>query len=84
MPRSVRNFWIELNVDGRTSRVETGPVSKDGGFSLSILVRNEGSILEKHMEVQGRAMMNGDLVVTAAVVRDRQTVGKELVLKSRR
>ena len=43
MPRNVRNFWLELNVDGR-SPVETGPKAKDGGFSLRILIRNEGCI----------------------------------------
>lgn len=44
MPRNVRNFWLELTVDGKTSRVETGPQSKDGGFQLTIKMRDEGDI----------------------------------------
>jgi len=43
MPRNVRNFWIEADVDGRTS-IGAGPKSKDGGFSLSIFMRDKGSI----------------------------------------
>ena len=41
MPRNVR---IELDVDGKASRVETGPKSKTGGFSLIIRQRDGGSI----------------------------------------
>lgn len=46
MPRNVRNFWIELSVDGRTSRIAAGPVRKDGGFELRILQRSRGDIVE--------------------------------------
>ncbi len=45
MPRNVRNFWLELDVDGKRTRVETGPQSKDGGFSLDVKMRDEGGIV---------------------------------------
>lgn len=45
MPRNVRNFWIELNIDGKKTQIATGPIRKDGGFSLSIKMRDRGEIL---------------------------------------
>lgn len=44
MPRNVRNYWLELEIDGRKTRVETGPRAKDGGFSLNIYMRNKGNV----------------------------------------
>ena len=38
----MRNFWLELNIDGKKTPFEGGPKAKDGGFSLRILVRNKG------------------------------------------
>lgn len=64
MPRNVRNFWIELSVDGKQERVETGPRSKDGGFSLTILQRDRGSIVMA-MRVGGRVTSDGRLVLEA-------------------
>lgn len=45
MPRNVRNFWVNLNVDGR-SNVETGPASKDGGMWAKFLIRSNGDIAD--------------------------------------
>jgi hypothetical protein len=44
MPRNVRNFWLSLSVDGKRTKVETGPVSKSGGFDLEIRMRDRGGI----------------------------------------
>ncbi len=44
MPRNVRNFWLELEVDGKKSKVATGPVAKDGGFQLKVLQRDNGEV----------------------------------------
>jgi hypothetical protein len=44
MPRCVRNFWIEAQIDGRKSPFASGPKRKDGGFSLKIYMRNKGAI----------------------------------------
>lgn len=46
MPRNVRNFWIELWVDGRKTKIATGPVRKSGGFKLKVFQRNRGEIVE--------------------------------------
>ncbi len=50
--RNVRNFWITLNVDGEATTVATGPSGADGGFSLSILMRDHGGAVEA-MRVAG-------------------------------
>ena len=44
MPRNVRNFWLELEVDGKKTKVATGPVGKDGGFCLIVKQRDEGEV----------------------------------------
>lgn len=62
MPGNVRNFWIELDVDGSKSRVETGPRGKDGGFTLVVLMRDSGGIV-RALEVVGHAWPDGRLVV---------------------
>lgn len=45
-PRCVRNFWIELEVDGKKERIATGPRSSGGGFRLTIKMRVGGEIEE--------------------------------------
>jgi len=59
MPRNVRNFWIELDVDGRKSTVETGPRSRDGGFELTIYQRHKGEV-RRALEVRGYGDFSGD------------------------
>jgi hypothetical protein len=53
MPRNVRNFWIQLDVDGRKERIATGPRNKDGGFEMQILMREDGCISDKRVEIRG-------------------------------
>ena len=79
MPRNVRNFWIELSVDGRDSTVETGPVRKDGGFEMTIRMRDQGSISPKTMRIVGTEN-NGSLQLLAFTNDDVPN----LVLESKR
>ena len=64
MPRNVRNFWIELEVDGKKTPIATGPVSADGGFNIRIRMRNKGDIYEKYVYIKGSAQ-DGRLLLTA-------------------
>lgn len=64
MPRNVRNFWIELDVDGSKSRVETGPRNKEGGFSMVIRQRDGGDI-STALVLRGYVLSNGQLVLDA-------------------
>lgn len=63
MPRNVRNFWVELSVDGRQSRVGTGPRSKDGGFELTVQVRDDGDILDA-LHIRGYRGSNNELILS--------------------
>ena len=64
MPRVVRNFWIETEVDGRETRTETGPKNKDGGFEITIRMREDGSIITP-MKIRGYVNPKGQLVLQA-------------------
>jgi hypothetical protein len=44
MPRNVRNWWIELDVDGKKIDINTGPRSKSGGFNINIWQRDMGAV----------------------------------------
>ena len=63
MPQNVRNFWIELSVDGKQTRVATGPRGKDGGFELTIRQRDKGDIITGMM-IRGYADLD-KLVIEA-------------------
>lgn len=63
MPRNVRNFWIELNVDGKRTRIATGPRNKDGGFELTVYQRDKGDV-RKALYLSGYAHSDGLLRLT--------------------
>lgn len=44
MPRSVRNFWIDGDVDGGRKSLSGGPRARDGGISLTLYQRNDGDV----------------------------------------
>lgn len=52
--RAVRNWFINLAVDGRQSADATGPKAKDGGFSLEIIQRDRGDAV-RVMRIEGFA-----------------------------
>ena len=61
-PRKVRNFWIRAAIDGRKSILAGGPRSRDGGMSLTLFQRREGSALTS-LEISCRSTSAGVLVV---------------------
>jgi hypothetical protein len=69
MARVVRNFWIDLSVDGRSSDLSGGPRSKDGGISGTIYIRDEGGI-RRAVELSGLARSDGTLVLEIEPARD--------------
>ena len=58
MPRNVRNFWVDAEIDGRRTYLSGGPQRKDGGFTLSVKVRDRGGIA-KALLVSGRVLSDG-------------------------
>ena len=63
--RNVRNFWIEIEVDGHTSKVAVGPAAADGGFNMTIRQRSNNMVTTTAM-LHGRAMQNGQLILEIA------------------
>lgn len=57
---ALRNFWIELDVDGRKTPIATGPSRKDGGFSLDVHMRYHGDSLHV-LTVEGQVDPDGAL-----------------------
>jgi len=44
MPRNVRPSWCVLEVEGRKSRIATGPVARTGMMEANFSMRDHGSI----------------------------------------
>lgn len=44
MPRNVRNFWIDVDIDGRETKLSGGPVAADGGMDVTLSVREGGAV----------------------------------------
>ncbi len=40
MPRNVRNFWVEVEIDGYKHMLKGGPRNKNGGFNLKVYQRD--------------------------------------------
>lgn len=62
MPRCVRNFWVELDVDGRSS-IAAGPRAKEGGFLINIKQRDIG-LVTNAATITGTVLECGSLVLT--------------------
>ena len=41
---AVRNFWIEVEIDGRKTKLTGGPTGKSGGMRINIYQRSNGEI----------------------------------------
>ena len=61
MPRCVRNFWLNAQIDGRRSAFASGPRSACGGFSLAVFYRDRGTVA-RPLRVTGRCI-DGRLVL---------------------
>jgi hypothetical protein len=66
---AMRNFWIRAAIDGRANDLQGGPMRKDGGFSVTVYVRNAGESV-RALDISGRADDEGHLTLW---VRDGET-----------
>lgn len=62
-PRVVRNFWIELEVDGKKEKIATGPKNSGGGFRCAIKVRENGAVSDKELRIDGQVTSTGRLLL---------------------
>ena len=65
--RNVRNWWLELEVDGAVSKVATGPRGKEGGFTLRVSQRDQGGVLRDAVVLRGVPQSDGTLVLTVGI-----------------
>lgn len=42
---AVRNFWVEADIDGRSTKLAGGPAAKNGGMTVVIKQREECQII---------------------------------------
>jgi len=64
MPRFVKPFYLEGQVDGIKTPIKVGPKSSGGGFHLNIFQRDSGGVLHV-LRLEG---INGDDGLTLYVV----------------
>lgn len=50
---AVHNFYLKAQIDGRKTSLQGGPRNKNGGFDLTIYIRNKGGI-EEALTILGR------------------------------
>jgi hypothetical protein len=80
-PRNVRNFWIEGSVDGLKKDISTGPKSANGGFHLTISMRENGEISDMRVHIRGQVI--GDELVIQGWVEGSDNSG-EIKLETKR
>lgn len=73
MPRNVRNFWIEADIDGRKSAFSGGPQSATGGIDITIKQRDGGSIITA-ARITGRVTSEGVIVLEMATADDSRRI----------
>ena len=81
MPRCVRNFWVECEVDGKETRFASGPRSKDGGFLLRVKVRDNGSVTHAlsvtgYVDSQGKLILESDERVNFGIIHNEYNTRK--------
>jgi len=59
---TLRNFWLHGLIDGRRTDLTGGPRSKDGGFDLTIAVR-DGNVSMTALRIRGHAARDGKLTI---------------------
>lgn len=63
--KTVRNFWLEAEVDGKATKIAGGPRSKRGGMKIRLLNRENGKISGRSIEIECKLNEKGELVVVA-------------------
>lgn len=39
---SIRPFWVDVDIDGRSTNLQGGPRARDGQMNVSLLIRDGG------------------------------------------
>jgi len=60
MPKNVRNFWVDGEIDGYTNNLTGGPRNKEGGIDITIKQRDNGAVTTA-LKIEGFANDKGEL-----------------------
>ena len=71
---AVRNWWIEVEIDGRKTKLQGGPQAKDGGFTLTVRQRDNGASVPV-LTVRGIAFDDGRLQLVTVGERGQNDAG---------
>jgi hypothetical protein len=80
-PRTVRNFWIEADIDGQKTRLVGGPRQKDGGFQLEIKMRGGKEISPTSIVVTGTVTGDGYLSLQVSTKDETHTTPRLTINK---
>ena len=69
---AIRNFWISAEIDGRSTKLTGGPRNKNGGFWLTVKMRDNGGIIEP-IEIHGYER-DGELILNMRVNGESQQI----------
>jgi hypothetical protein len=61
-PRTVRNFWVDVNIDGLANGFTSGPKGKDGGFEAVIFMRGPDGDVRPALTLLGTATSDGKAI----------------------
>lgn len=64
---ALRNFWVEVEIDGRTTKLTGGPQSKNGKMTVRVYQRNRGeSVRSATVECEPA---QGDMLMTSITLK---------------
>ena len=44
--KNVRNFWVEVEIDGQKTKLVGGPKGKEGGLKITLYQRDNGMVTQ--------------------------------------
>jgi hypothetical protein len=59
LPRNVRPSFVTVSVDGRDTKIATGPKARSGRMSIAVALRDTGGIIDDAVTVDAIAAADG-------------------------
>ena len=76
---AIRPFYMNAEIDGRSSSLSGGPKSKSGGQDITIYQRDNGSVITAFRVVSFSRMDGNRLVLTTQVLdKNNKVVAQEV------
>lgn len=65
---ALRNFWVEVEIAGRKTKLKGGPANRMGGMKITLYQRDNGTI-HKSVTVDCEADAVGNLMTTVNTIK---------------